>query len=241
MKASIQEGLDGTVHEDRILGQQSDKYMRSLKKGDLMDLGALNKIVVYISALMESKSAMGVIVAAPTAGSCGGLPGAIIGMADAMNLDETSMARAMLAAGMMGVFIAKESTFAAEVGGCQAECGAGSGMAAAGLVTLLNGDLQKALAAAAMALQNSFGMVCDPVANRVEVPCLGKNIMAAGNAVTCANMALAGYDPVIPLDQVIQAMDKVGKRIHSSLRCTGFGGLSMTPASQSIEKRLKRI
>jgi L-serine dehydratase len=144
----------------------------------------------------------------------------------------------MLAAGMIGVFIAKDATFAAEVGGCQAECGAGSGMAAAGLVTLFGGSLKMALAASAMALQNSFGMVCDPVANRVEVPCLGKNIMAASNAVSCANMSLAGFDPVIPLDEVIWAMDRVGKRIHPHLRCTGFGGLSVTPTSKEIEKKL---
>ncbi len=241
MKGSIKEGLHGTAYKDRILGQQSDKYIASLEKGDLMDLGALNQIILYVSALMETKSAMGVIVAAPTAGSCGGLPGAIIAMADAMKLDETAMAKALLAAGMVGVFIAKETTFAAEVGGCQAECGAGSGMAAAGLVTLLGGNLQKALTAAAMALQNSFGMVCDPVANRVEVPCLGKNIMGASNAVSCANMALAGYDPVIPLDEVIQAMDKVGKSIHSNLRCTGFGGLSITHASKAMEEKLSDL
>ncbi len=239
MKGSIKEGLQGTEYSDRILGQQSDKYMTTLEKGDLMDLGALNQIILYVSALMETKSAMGVIVAAPTAGSCGGLPGAIIGMGDALKLDETKMANAMLAAGIVGVFIAKEATFAAEVGGCQAECGAGSGMAAAGLVTLLGGNSHMALTAAAMALQNSFGMICDPVANRVEVPCLGKNIMGASNAVSCANMALAGYDPVIPLDEVIQAMDKVGKSIHSNLRCTGYGGLSITPSSKAIEKKLK--
>jgi len=89
-----------------------------------------------------------------------------------------------------------------------------------------------------MALQNTFGMVCDPVANRVEVPCLGKNVMAASNALACANMALANYDPVIPLDEVIQAMDKVGKMIPSALRCTAHGGLSITKTSKEIEKRL---
>ncbi len=241
MKSSIKIGLDGTQYKDRILGQQSDKFKRCLKKKKLMDLGNLNRIILYVTSLMEAKSAMEIIVAAPTAGSCGGLPGALIGMADAMEIDENKTAKAMLAAGMIGVFIAKDATFAAEVGGCQAECGAGSGMAAAGLVTLLGGSLKMAFTASAMALQNSFGMVCDPVANRVEVPCLGKNIMAASNAVSCANMALAGFDPVIPLDEVISAMDKVGKSIHPNLRCTGFGGLSVTPASKKIENKLKLL
>jgi len=126
----------------------------------------------------------------------------------------------MLAAGMIGVFISTFSTFAAEVAGCQAECGAGSGMAAAAVVTLMGGTTENAVAAASMALQNSLGMICDPVADRVEVPCLGKNVMAASNAVSCANMALAGYDPVIPLDEVIHTMDTVGKRIPCEFRCT---------------------
>jgi L-serine dehydratase len=147
----------------------------------------------------------------------------------------------MLAAGMIGVFIAAHSTFAAEVGGCQAECGAGSGMAAAALVTLARGHTRQAVAAASMALQNVLGMVCDPVANRVEVPCLGKNVLAASNALSCANMALADFDPVIPLDEVIETMDKVGKSIPSELRCTALGGLSITKASKEIEKRLRSI
>ena len=100
-------------------------------------------------------------------------------------------------------------------------------MAAAGLVTLMGGEAEVSVAAASMALQNSLGMICDPVANRVEVPCLGKNIMAASNAVACANMALAGYDPVIPLDEVIRTMDDVGKSIPSEFRCTAQEGLSI--------------
>ncbi len=95
-----------------------------------------------------------------------------------------------------------------------------------------------ALCAASMALQNSLGMICDPVANRVEVPCLGKNTMAAANAVTCANMAMAGFDPIIPLEQVIQTMDRVGKSLPHELRCTALGGLSITPAAKAIERNL---
>lgn len=142
---------------------------------------------------------------------------------------------------MIGIFIAAHSTFAAEVCGCQAECGAGSGMAAAALVTLNKGTLNQALSAASMALQNTLGMICDPVANRVEVPCLGKNVLAASNAFACANMALSDFDPVIPLDEVIETMDKVGKSIPGKLRCTAMGGLSITKTSKEIEKRLNQI
>ena len=136
--------------------------------------------------------------------------------------------------------LAAGSTFAAEVAGCQAECGAASGMAAAALTTLGQGTTEQTIAAASMALQNSLGMVCDPVANRVEVPCLGKNVMAASNALACANMAMAGYDPVIPLDEVIDAMDKVGRSLPRELRCTALGGLSLTPTAKAIEAKLNQ-
>jgi L-serine dehydratase len=112
-------------------------------------------------------------------------------------------------------------------------------MAAAGLVALAQGTTAQALGAASMALQNMLGLICDPVANRVEVPCLGRNVLAASNALACANMALAGYDPVVPLDEVIEAMDQVGRSLPRELRCTALGGLSMTPTSRVIEHRLR--
>jgi len=238
MQNAIHAGLAGTEYIDRILSYQSGNFQTQMENRHLIDGGVLNQIILYTTALMESKSAMGLIVAAPTAGACGGLPGACIGVANALDFTKDDIARAMLAGGIIGVFIAAHATFAAEVGGCQAECGAGSGMAAAALVTLVGGSTQQAVNAASMALQNILGMVCDPVANRVEVPCLGKNVMAASNALACANMALADYDPVIPLDEVIQAMDEVGKMIPSALRCTALGGLSITKTSKEIEKRL---
>ncbi|MFC1879612.1 L-serine ammonia-lyase, iron-sulfur-dependent, subunit alpha [Chloroflexota bacterium] len=238
MQDSIQRGIAGTRYADRILGYQSGAFRDQMEAGHLLDGGLLNRMILYTSAMMEVKSSMGVIVAAPTAGACGGLPGAVIGAAGEMELSIDEMTKAMLAAGMIGVFIAAHATFAAEVGGCQAECGAGSGMAAAALVTLADGSARQAVEAASMALQNIFGLVCDPIANRVEAPCLGRNVMAASNALACANMSLAGYDPVIPLDETIQAMDAVGKSLPYELRCTALGGLSVTPTSKAIEKRL---
>jgi L-serine dehydratase len=111
-------------------------------------------------------------------------------------------------------------------------------MAAAALVSLAHGTTQQAVDAASMALQNVLGMICDPVANRVEVPCLGRNVLAASNALACANMALAGYDAVIPLDEVIETMLRVGESLPSALRCTAMGGLSVTPTSKAIERQL---
>ena len=240
MQASIRRGLQGTVYADRILGPQAGAFQERMAAGRLLDAGLLNRMILYVTAIMEVKSAMGTIVAAPTAGACGALPGARIGAAEAMGLSVDEMAVALLAAGAIGVLIAARATFSAEVGGCQAECGAGSGMAAAALVTLAGGTARQALAGASMALQNVLGMICDPVAVRVEVPCLGKNVMAASNALACANMAMAGYDPVIPLDEVIEAMDRVGKALPRELCCTALGGLSITPTSRAIEQRLGR-
>ena len=239
LRHSVRQGLEGTAYPDRILACQSGSFARRLKGRGLLNAGVLNRIILYVTALMEVKSAMGVIVAAPTAGACGALPGACLAVGDELGLGDEDAAKAMLAGGMIGIFIATGSTFAAEVAGCQAECGAASGMAAAALATMGGGTSEQAVAAASMALQNTMGMVCDPVANRVEVPCLGKNVMAASNALACANMALSGYDPVIPLDEVIEAMDRVGRSLPHELRCTALGGLSTTRTSKAIETKLK--
>ncbi len=239
MKAAIETGLAGTQFEDRILGSQSPKFKALMDSNKLIDgSGVLNRIVSYVSAIMEVKSSMGVIVAAPTAGSCGAMPGAVIAVGDALSLPEDEVTKALLVAGLIGVFIAAHSTFAAEVGGCQAECGSGSTMAAAAIVGLAGGTLDQGICAASMALQSSLGMICDPIGNRVEAPCLNRNVMAASNALSCANMALADYDHLIPLDQVIETMYEVGKSIPNTLRCTNLGGLSITKAAKEIEAKL---
>ncbi len=238
VRRSIAEGIAGTHYEDRVLGHQCGRFDELMRQGQLLDGGALNRIILYVTALMEVKSSMGVIVAAPTAGACAALPGAVVAMAESMGLDEEAMARALLASGLIGVFIATRWTFAAEVGGCQAEGGSAASMAAAALVTLAGGSLTQAVAAASMAFQSMIGLICDPVANRVEVPCLGKNVMAASNALSCANMALAGYDPVIPLDEVIDTAKQVATQMPRELRCTNLGGLSITPTALALEATL---
>ena len=238
LRRSIASGIAGTSYEDRVLGHQSGRFNELMQAGRLLDGGALNRIVLYVTALMEVKSSMGVIVAAPTAGACAALPGAVIGMGDAMDKSEEDMARAMLASGLIGVFIATRWTFAAEVGGCQAEGGSAASMAAAALVTMAGGTLKQAIAAASMAFQSMLGLICDPIANRVEAPCLGKNVMAASNALSCANMALADFDPLIPLDEVIDAAKNVSAMMPREHRCTSLGGLAITPASLEIERKL---
>ncbi|MES2595581.1 MAG: L-serine ammonia-lyase, iron-sulfur-dependent, subunit alpha [Verrucomicrobiota bacterium] len=238
LRKSIGSGIAGTSYEDRVLHHQSGRFAEMMNAGRLLDGGALNRIILYVTALMEVKSSMGVIVAAPTAGACAALPGAVIGMAEAMGLDEEEMAKAMLAAGLIGVFIATRWTFAAEVGGCQAEGGSAASMAAAALVTLAGGTRDQGIAASSMAFQSMLGLICDPIANRVEAPCLGKNVMAASNALSCANMALASFDPLIPLDEVIDAAKHVSTMMPREHRCTSLGGLAITPTSLEIERRL---
>jgi L-serine dehydratase len=239
IRHSITNGLKDRLYPDRVLGHQSH-LIREAERSDTILRSPLNSIITYVTAIMESKSSMEPIVAAPTAGSCGALGGALFAAAEYLHTGDEELIKAYLAAGLTGVFIADRYTFAAEEGGCQVECGAASAMAASGLVQLMGGNAEQAVNAASMALQNCLGMICDPVADRVEVPCLGKNILAATNALNCANMSIAGFDPVIPLDEVIEAMRSVGNDLPRTLCCTGLGGLSQTPASKKIFEQLKK-
>ena len=241
MENSIKLGLQGTQYDDRILGAQSLSFKKNLEQKKLVPGDVLNNCVLYTSAIMEVKSSMGVIVAAPTAGSCGALPGTLIGTAHTLGLSRDAIIKAMLAAGLIGVFITEYATFSAEVGGCMGECGSASGMAAAGVVVLKEGTLAQSLAAASMALQSSLGLICDTIGDRVEAPCLNRNVMAASTAISCANMALSDYDQVIPLDEVIETMKRVGDAIPHTLRCTGLGGLAITKTAKKIEAGLARF
>jgi L-serine dehydratase len=237
---SIAKGLEGTVFKDRVLPQQSHLIGKSVKEGRLLSDDLTNHIISNVSALMESKSSLGVIVAAPTAGSCGVLGGTLKAICDYRNLDDEKKILAYFAAGMIGVFIAEGPGFSAEAFGCQVECGAASSMTAAALADIAGGSAKQAVDAASMALQNMIGLICDPIADRVEAPCLGKNISAAMNALSSSTMALSGFDAVIPLDQVIQSVYNVGKTLPFELRCTGKGGLSVTPRALEIKQQLNK-
>ncbi len=236
---SIETGLRGTQYADRILQQQSHLIGKAEKEGKIKD-SVVNRIVANVSALMESKSAMEVIVAAPTAGSCGTVGGSLLAISGNIGASEEELTKAYFAAGIVGAYFAQGPGFSAEEHGCQVECGAASGMAAAGIVQLLGGTAKQALDAASMAIQNMIGLVCDPVADRVEVPCLGKNISAAVNAYASAIMSVSGFDAVIPLDQVIQTVSRVGNTMPSCVKCTGKGGLAITETALKIKNKLKQ-
>lgn len=236
MSRAAAEGLAGTEYADRILHVQANKMQEKQEK--LVPGSVVNDIIKYITAIMEAKSAMKVIVAAPTAGSCGCLPGTLLALEHSLELSREDTVRGMFAAGMIGIIFAELATFAAEVGGCQMECGAGSGMAAAGITQMMGGTAKECIDAASVALQGLTGLACDPVANRVEVPCLNKNIVGGMNALSSTNMILAGFDRVIPLDETIRAMLDIGLKLPLELRCT-FGGLGKTETSLRIRKELE--
>lgn len=235
---SIDTGLKGTNYKDRILQQQSHLIEKAEKEGKLKD-PVMNRIIANVTALMESKSSMEVIVALPTAGSCGTVGGLLRAVSEFIGSDNNELVKAYFAAGIVGAFFAQGPGFSAEEHGCQVECGAASGMAAAAVVQLMGGTAKQALGAASMAIQNIIGLVCDPVADRVEVPCLGKNVSAAVNAYSSAIMAISGFDEVIPLDQVIQTVSTVSKTMPSCVKCTGKGGLSITETSLFLKRKLK--
>lgn len=188
----------------------------------------------------ECNACMKRIVAAPTAGSCGVLPAVLLPLARAGEADETAICEALYVAAGFGQVIAARATLAGAEGGCQAEVGAASAMAAAALCHLKGGTPEQCSAAAAMALGNLLGLVCDPVAGLVEVPCVKRNVVGSVNAVSCADMALAGVESRIPVDEVIDCMGEVGRRMPMEMRETALGGLAATPTGKAVKERMEQ-
>ena len=235
---SIKTGLAGTAYEDRILPQQSHLIDRAHRKGKILQNSIMNQIIANVSAIMESKSAMEVVVANPTAGSCGVIGGVLRAVADDIDATHDELISAYFATGIIGAYFAMGPGFSAEEHGCQVECGASAGMAAAGIVQLFGGTARQAIDAASMAIQNMIGLVCDPIADRVEAPCLGKNISAAVNALSSATMSIAGYNALIPLNEVIETVSNVSKQMPTCVKCTGKGGLAITKTACAIKEKL---
>ena len=196
------------------------------------------RAIAIAVAVAEYNAAMGRIVAAPTAGSCGILPGAVLALLEQGLADEDAAVDGLFCAGAIGMVIANQASIAGAEGGCQAECGSASAMAAAALVQMRGGSPAMAEQAAAIAIKNQLGLVCDPVAGLVEVPCIKRNAGGVTNALTAADMALAGIVSVIPVDEVVGAMREVGESLPCALRETAQGGLAATPTGQRIRERL---
>lgn len=189
-------------------------------------------------SVAECNAAMGRIVASPTAGSCGILPGAVLTMMRLKNVPRERAVLALMTAGGVGMVIANQASISGAEGGCQAECGSASAMAAAAIVEMAGGTPEAAIHAAAIAIKNQLGLVCDPVAGLVEVPCVKRNAGGVMNAVCAAEMALAGVRSVIPPDEVVSAMREVGCAMASDLRETAKGGLAATPTAQELAQKI---
>ncbi|MEL7648709.1 MAG: L-serine ammonia-lyase, iron-sulfur-dependent, subunit alpha [Sedimentibacter sp.] len=199
---------------------------------------SLSKVIKNALAVMEVNGSMGKVVACPTAGSAGTLPAAVITIAEINNIEDEKVVKSLFTGAGLGMIIAENSTISGSVGGCQAECGVASAMAAAIITELFGGTYEQILSSSSLALGNILGLVCDPVAGTVELPCIQRNVMAAANAIVSAEMALAGVDSVIPLDEIIGALDEVGKLMDKSLKDTLGAGISNTPTARRLEADL---
>ena len=189
-------------------------------------------------AVAGCNASMGRIVAAPTAGSCGILPGCLVSLYEDRNYDERDIVMSMFTAGAFGMVIARNASIAGSQGGCQAECGSAAGMAAAALVELMGGTPAQCGDACAMAIANQLGLVCDPVAGLVEIPCIKRNVSGLMIAFSSADMALAGISARIPADECIDAMREVGNVMPASLRETAGGGLAATPTGKRLREKV---
>lgn len=220
-----------------LIGGEAAKLRAALEDADpqhrLVDSLAA-RAAQYALATLETNGRMGVIVATPTAGSAGVLPGVLLALRDERGFSHDQLREGILTAAGLGYLIARNASVSGAEGGCQAEVGAASAMAAAALVELRGGTAEQCAEAFAMALTNLEGLVCDPVAGLVEIPCIKRNVIGAMNAVSCADMALAGVVGHIPADEVIDAMAEVGAAMSNDLRETGIGGLAGTPTGKAI-------
>lgn len=230
MKDAVEKGLtgDGVFSPTGLTGGEAVKLKNYRKRGHSLSGDDLLVAVENAIATNEVNASLGIICATPTAGSSGTLPGVMFGIKDKLRLTEDQMVQMLFCASGFGMVIANNAMISGAAGGCQAEVGSASGMAAAAAVEIAGGSPIESSEALAMALSNLLGLVCDPVAGLVEIPCVKRNAIGAVNALISADMALAGLTNKIPADDVIEAMRRVGKSLPPSLRETGLGGLAAT-------------
>lgn len=221
-----------------LVGGDGWQMRKAVAAGKTMSGAFIGEVMVKALKMGESNACMKRIVAAPTAGSCGVMPAVFLTYQEQYGVKDEKMIEAMFVAAGIGTVIAERAFIAGATGGCQAEIGSASAMAAGGLVYLQGGTEQEIVHAAAMALKSLLGLVCDPVAGLVEVPCVKRNVIGAVNAITSADMAIAGIVSRIPPDEVIDAMRAVGIALPSSLKETGEGGLAATPSGEEFTRRM---
>ncbi|MCA1037935.1 L-serine ammonia-lyase, iron-sulfur-dependent, subunit alpha [Bacillus infantis] len=238
MEEAVERGLKGVKSVSGLTGGDAVLLQNYIKSGKALSGNLLLDAVSKAVATNEVNAAMGVICATPTAGSAGVVPGTLFAVKEKLNPTRQEMIEFLFTSAAFGFVVANNASISGAAGGCQAEVGSASGMAAAAIVELAGGTPSQAAEAMAITLKNMLGLVCDPVAGLVEVPCVKRNAMGASNAMTAADMALAGITSRIPCDEVIIAMYKIGLTMPSALRETAEGGLAATPTGKRLQAEI---
>lgn len=239
MKSSVDKAInEGVKSVSGLIGGEAKKINQRSKTHKPVCGPIMSKAISGAMGVLEVNASMGRIVAAPTAGSCGILPGTLIPIQEEFNLSDEDLINALITASAVGMIITKNATVAGAEGGCQAETGSAAAMAAAAIVELMGGTPEASLDAASMCIKNILGLVCDPIAGLVESPCQTRNAMGAANALICAEIALSGVKSIIPFDEVVDTMYRVGRAIPFELRETALGGLADTPTGKKIQKQI---
>ena len=240
MKNAVDRSVEGegVFSPTGLTGGDALKMKKYRERGKTLSGDSILAGVQYALGTNEVNAAMGLVCATPTAGASGTLPGVVFSIADTMKLNHEQQVRFLFTSAAFGMVVANNAMIAGATGGCQAEVGSASAMAAAAAVEAAGGTPQESSEAFATALGNLLGLVCDPVAGLVEVPCVKRNAIGAGNALIAADMALAGITNVIPADETIEAMRSIGVRMPRELRETGLGGLAGTRTGVAIKMRI---
>ena len=239
---AIQDAADSYTGTQRsvsgLVGGDGLKMRLYARRGESIGGEFMDEVIVQAISMAESNACMRRIVAAPTAGSCGVVPAVLLPLCEREHYTQHELLEALYVTSGIGAVIAYRASISGAAGGCQAEIGTASAMAAGALVSLRGGTNEQIGHAVAMALKNLMGLVCDPVAGLVEVPCVKRNVIGAVNAISAADMALAGIESRIPVDEVIDAMREVGRRMPVEFRETALGGLAATPTGKAVKERM---
>ena len=239
---AIQDAADSYTGTQRsvsgLVGGDGLKMRLYARRGESVGGEFMDEVIVQAISMAESNACMRRIVAAPTAGSCGVVPAVLLPLCEREHYTQHELLEALYVASGIGAVIAYRASISGAAGGCQAEIGTASAMAAGALVSLRGGTNEQIGHAVAMALKNLMGLVCDPVAGLVEVPCVKRNVIGAVNAISAADMALAGIESRIPVDEVIDAMGEVGRRMPVEFRETALGGLAAMPTGKAVKERM---
>lgn len=239
MKEAANEGQEKKVYSvSGLIGGDAYKLRKYLNKGNTLTGNVMVGAMARALSCSEVNASMGRIVACPTAGSCGILPAVILTVGERLELSDEELIQGLLASSAVGMIIAQNATLAGAEGGCQAECGSAAAMGAAATVEMMGGTPEMALDAGAIVLKNILGLVCDPVAGLVEVPCAKRNFAGAVSALTTADLVMAGVHSKIPFDDTVEAMYRVGKSLPAALRETALGGLAITKTGLELKEKV---